>query len=233
MIQENRDFFAAHGVDLGALESSHAKDGNGKKASSRSDTTMLIKNLPHDVVEDELEVMFGRFGAVASLLVPKSKSVALVDFVEPSEARAAFKGLAYRKYHHVPLYLEWAPLGTIDKEKAKAVAKLKPKEAPSSSSAKKEDEEDYSTLFVKNLKFSTDEAALCRHIEDQLGRAAGGECRGCEGRGGTQREAVIALALAPYILRVLLSCCCLSTALLSHTAVITLSRDIGSEFIPY
>jgi len=41
--------------------------------------------------------MFARFGVLSSLLLPASKSVALVDFVEPSEARAAFKGLAYRR----------------------------------------------------------------------------------------------------------------------------------------
>ena len=45
----------------------------------------------------ELETMFARFGVLSSLLLPASKSVALVDFVEPSEARAAFKGLAYRR----------------------------------------------------------------------------------------------------------------------------------------
>jgi multiple RNA-binding domain-containing protein 1 len=32
-----------------------------------------------------------------------------VEFIEPSEARKAFTRLAYTKFKHLPLYLEWAP----------------------------------------------------------------------------------------------------------------------------
>lgn len=56
VVQENRDYFQAHGVDLGALES-HASNN---KASARSTTTLLVKNLPHDVIEEEIESMFSR-----------------------------------------------------------------------------------------------------------------------------------------------------------------------------
>jgi multiple RNA-binding domain-containing protein 1 len=56
VIQENRDYFSAHGVDLAALESSSSTS----KAAARSNTTLLIKNLPHDVVTEELESMFSR-----------------------------------------------------------------------------------------------------------------------------------------------------------------------------
>ena len=126
--------------------------------------------------------------------------MALVDFVEPSEARAAYKGLAYRSYKHVPLYLEWAPLGIMSKPQAGSNSssssssnssssgsgkggdedeKMKKSKDPSSaahdsakpsSSAKSKgvgDEDDgdgvYSTLFVKNLNFVTDEAGLTDH----------------------------------------------------------------------
>ena len=114
---------------------------------------------------------------MATLLIPKSKSVALIDFVEPTDARAAFKGLSYRKYHNVPIYLEWAPTGIIDKNKA-ALAKSKPlkpaevneqshsrSSGPQATSNKEaEDEESYSTLFVKNLNFTSDEESLQHHI---------------------------------------------------------------------
>jgi multiple RNA-binding domain-containing protein 1 len=118
-----------------------------------------------------------RFGSVATLLIPKSKSVALIDFVEPTDARAAFKGLSYRKYHNVPIYLEWAPTGIIDKKKA-VLAKSQPlkakgadeqsrsvSEKPQAAETKEaEDEETYSTLFVKNLNFKSDEESLRQHI---------------------------------------------------------------------
>jgi multiple RNA-binding domain-containing protein 1 len=107
--------------------------------------------------------------------------VALIDFIEPTEARAAFKGLSYRKYHNVPIYLEWAPTGIIDKGKAalakkiaagKKTADLDEKSNPAVRKNKeekekeKEDEESFSTLFVKNLNFTSDEESLRSHIEN-------------------------------------------------------------------
>ena len=189
IIKENRDFFAAHGVDLSALESG----GSNTRGAARSTTTLLVKNLPFDMVTEEVESMFTNFGTTAAFLVPPSKTVALVDFVEPTAARAAFKGLAYRRYKHTPIYLEWAPLGVIDRSKAtaaaavaKAGAKTKgagegegPAAAASAVAATKstkkakseaanedgdDDGESFATLFIKNLSFATDEAALREHI---------------------------------------------------------------------
>jgi multiple RNA-binding domain-containing protein 1 len=37
------------------------------------------------------------------------RSVALVEFLAAADAKRAFKKLAYTRYLHVPLYLEWAP----------------------------------------------------------------------------------------------------------------------------
>lgn len=33
----------------------------------------------------------------------------LVEFIHNSEAKTAFRQLAYSKFKHLPLYLEWAP----------------------------------------------------------------------------------------------------------------------------
>jgi len=188
IIKENRDFFAAHGVDLSALESG----GSNTRGAARSTTTLLVKNLPFDMVTEEVESMFSNFGTTAAFLVPPSKTVALVDFVEPTAARAAFKGLAYRRYKHTPIYLEWAPLGVIDRSKAtaaaavakvgaktkgagegestaaaaSAVAATKSKKSKSEAATADDDDdgESFATLFIKNLSFATDEAALREHI---------------------------------------------------------------------
>ena len=137
----------------------------------------------------------------------------MIDFIEPTEARAAFKGLSYRKYHNVPIYLEWAPLGIIDKGKAALAKKLMKKKEEmkddnnnsnnndqidddiniknnkDSKNNKNDhndknekngklkdknnilinvadDEENFSTLFIKNLNFTTDEDSLKYHIEN-------------------------------------------------------------------
>ncbi len=57
IIQENKSYFAAHGVDITSIESNSAKSKN----IERSTTTILIKNLPYDVVTSEVENMFARF----------------------------------------------------------------------------------------------------------------------------------------------------------------------------
>ena len=107
--------------------------------------------------------------------------MALIDFIEPTEARAAFKGLSYRKYHNVPIYLEWAPTGIIDKGKAALAKKIAAgkktadldktsnpavKKNKEEKEKEKEDEESFSTLFVKNLNFTSDEDSLRSHIEN-------------------------------------------------------------------
>eukprot|EP01038_Epipyxis_sp_PR26KG_P009552 gene9552-12865_t len=173
IIQENADFFASHGININALESNHSK----QKVTKRSTTTILVKNLPYDMVPDELESMFTKYGALSSFLVPKSKSMALVDFNEPSEARAAYKGLAYRNYKHVPIYLEWAPVGLMDKSKIdppiiipiQQLSNATQTTALSSTDMTNiiiEDDisDEYSTLFIKNLNFITEESVLVEHL---------------------------------------------------------------------
>ena len=132
-----------------------------------------------------------------AFLAPPSKTMVVVDFIEPSEARAAQKGLAYRSYKHTPLYLEWAPVNAIDRKKASAASSKtstsssagagasgvitggtsKPTDTSTGSGrAKKsggdngsvedndEDQHQYSSLFIKNLNFSTTEINLKDHL---------------------------------------------------------------------
>jgi len=170
VVTENREYLLQHGVNLEALESATAKNSRG--ASQRSSTTLLIKNLPHDSNEEELAGMFARFGVISQFVMPPSRAVAIIDFAEPTEARQAFKGLAYRKYKHVPLYLEWAPLNVIDKSRAtmsssssSSVSKSKQTgDVKEVNATDNDDDGDYSSLFIKNLSFDTTEERLLNHI---------------------------------------------------------------------
>lgn len=47
---------------------------------------------------------------VGRVLLPPSKTVALVEFLAAADAKRAFKRLACARFQHVLLYLEWAPL---------------------------------------------------------------------------------------------------------------------------
>jgi multiple RNA-binding domain-containing protein 1 len=87
-------------------------------------------------------------------------------------ARAAFHGLAYKRFHHVPLYLEYAPRDVFDAPAPTASPRLggTPEVIPGATSgsavtgiaaADAEDENSESvTLFVKNVSFSTSADAL-------------------------------------------------------------------------
>jgi multiple RNA-binding domain-containing protein 1 len=74
--QENKEYFVSHGVDITALDSVNSTN----KSIQRSTTCLLIKNLPHDLVEDELKSMFTKYGPILSFLIPPSKSMALVNY---------------------------------------------------------------------------------------------------------------------------------------------------------
>lgn len=91
--------------------------------------------------------------------------------VQPVHARAALKGLAYRRYHHTPLYLEWAPLNVVSRDaakngetatdrKEKDPLLLKQNIEPGSVDI----EDSFSTLFVKNFSFSTTEEMIQEHL---------------------------------------------------------------------
>ncbi|XP_046312462.1 probable RNA-binding protein 19 isoform X1 [Marmota monax] len=104
LVQEVRRFLIDNGVSL---------DSFSQAAAERSKTVILAKNLPAGTLAAELQETFGRFGSLGRVLLPEGGVTAIVEFLEPLEARKAFRHLAYSKFHHVPLYLEWAPVGVF------------------------------------------------------------------------------------------------------------------------
>lgn len=159
IVTETKEFFGKHGIVLDAFS---------KK--ERSDTVILVKNIPYGTSEEELRSLFGKHGDLGRVLLPPAKTIAIVEFLEPSEARSAFAALAYRRFKDTLIYLEKAPQGVFNTKYdpeaiAKAAAAEEPKEGKKVVSGSDLvgvdndtvdlDSVEGSTLFVKNLNFTT------------------------------------------------------------------------------
>lgn len=161
IVQETRQFLLDNGVSL---------DSFSQAAGQRSNSVILVKNLPSGVQVEDLEALFSPHGSLGRVLLPPSGLTAIVEFLEPTEAKRAFMKLAYTKFQHVPLYLEWAPVAVFTTPRTPKAAPVT-EDAAAEKTAKEEEEDDDddddeeeslpgSTLFIKNLNFSTTEETL-------------------------------------------------------------------------
>ncbi|KAN0000446.1 hypothetical protein ACTFIZ_000900 [Dictyostelium cf. discoideum] len=104
VINETKKFLEDQGVIIQDI---------GNKGSKRSNTVLLVKNIPFKTQEHELHELFSKFGELSRVVLSPARTIALIEYVHPNEAKIGFKNLAYSKFHHVPLYLEWAPEGVF------------------------------------------------------------------------------------------------------------------------
>eukprot|EP00986_Skeletonema_menzelii_P015693 scaffold12404_cov132-Skeletonema_menzelii.AAC.6 len=163
IIAENREFFFKHGVDVTLTE---------KDSVKRSKTTILVKNLPFDTSLEDLTKVFHAIGGdpPSQILLPPSKTAALVEYGHANDARRAFRRLAYKKFKHIPLYLEWAPLSEESREQNQAtpaadghvVKDVVDKDLKSNvlSTNETADESVCQSIYIKNLNFQTTEDQL-------------------------------------------------------------------------
>lgn len=77
----------------------------------RSTTALLLKNLPYSANAQSLTGMCERHGTLVKFALASPRTLAVAEFAEAADAKAAFKGLAFRRYGDAPLYVEFAPLG--------------------------------------------------------------------------------------------------------------------------
>ncbi|XP_065865872.1 multiple RNA-binding domain-containing protein 1-like [Euphorbia lathyris] len=180
VIAETKKALLSAGVNIKSLEEFAAGKTDGVKRSSH---VLLVKNLPYGSSEGELSKMFGKFGSLEKVILPPTKTLALVVFLEPSEARAAFKGLAYKRYKDAPLYLEWAPSNVLsespvsksNEDSSNAVGEHDAKRVMLEQNVEGISEIDIDpdriesrSLFVKNLNFKTSEDSLKKHFSEQM-----------------------------------------------------------------
>jgi len=191
MINETKTFLEEHGVLLSKFASRPGMNVD------RSDTIMLIKNLPFDTEEQDLRKVLKKYGPIQRLILPPYRTVAVVEYSDNAVAKRAFMGTAYKKFKAVPLYVEWAPKGCLkplDAVQGKGAVVVAPAgkndkiakvekavDAAESDSeddgtekrtagklAVEEEDEAARSLFVKNLHFDTKEES----IRELFGRLA-------------------------------------------------------------
>ncbi|KAM3425753.1 hypothetical protein BST61_g7684 [Cercospora zeina] len=150
IIQETKSYFRQQGVDLDAF-----------KKSARGDTAILVKNIPADCSRDELQRLFDEQGDVKRFLMPPAGTIAIVEYSNPAQCKAAFGTLAYRRVKSSVLFLEKAPKDVFSAKTIDDPATSSTTEGVSklSTSDLKDtvipDAAGSATLFVRNLNFST------------------------------------------------------------------------------
>ena len=172
IIQETKSYLEAQGVLLSSFSS-----------RARSETTILVKNIPYGTTADQIRDMFEPHGDLNRVLVPPAGTMAVVEFDKPDEAAKAFRAVSYRRLGNSVVYLEKGPLGMF--VEGPDPGSSSPAFAPASSSTPQpvtaagqglDDAGDNgeepsisggSTLYVKNLSFSTTQERLTqmfRHL---------------------------------------------------------------------
>lgn len=84
----------------------------------RSATTILVKNIVLRTPEEApaLTRLFSKYGVLELTAFPQSGLFALIRFTQSQDARVAFRRLSFKLFQGAPLYLEWAPVGSIAME---------------------------------------------------------------------------------------------------------------------
>ena len=129
----------------------------------RGDTAILIKNFPFDVKGVDLKGQFEEFGIVSKFLMPPSGTIAIVEYEQADNARAAYRSLAYRKIGGSILFLEKAPKDLfsdrgerLDEGGSSSIkATTKASAADLLARGAEEAVVDTTTLFIGNISFST------------------------------------------------------------------------------
>jgi len=163
IIQETKTYLESQGVSLSSFSS-----------RSRSDTTILVKNIPFGTSEAQIRELFEPHGELVRVLVPPAGTMAVVEYERPDEAAKGFRAVAYRRLGNSIIYLEKGPLGMFvegfvpktDKQ-AEPVASSSTirvaeqiVDGPEAVAEGEPSIQSGTTLYIKNLAFSTTQERL-------------------------------------------------------------------------
>lgn len=171
VIAETKSYFEKEGIVLDALQPRVA----------RSQTIILVKNIPYGTSIQALQDLFEPHGELKRVLLPPAGTIGVVEMKNPMDAGRAFRALAYRRLGNAVLYLEKGPVGMFkdpdavstpaskaaDEQKrlaekvAEAEEKLRDQPA--------DDDEAGATLFLKNLAWATTTERLASVLSSLAG----------------------------------------------------------------
>ncbi|CAK5275172.1 unnamed protein product [Mycena citricolor] len=153
IIQETKTYLESQGVVLESFSS-----------RARSDTVILVKNIPYGTSAEQIRELFEPHGTLTRVVVPPAGTMAVVEFEDASDASTAFRAVAYRRLGNSIVYLERGPQGMfrgavpVATDSATMPVVHGVKIATEDVTEEQEDEPELSagtTLFVKNLAFAT------------------------------------------------------------------------------
>lgn len=87
IINQTRDWMKEHGIDLDKLERTE------RLKCKRSHTVIIIKNIPYNTKESEIKEVFERYGALTRILLAPFNTLAIVEYENEKQAKAAMKNL--------------------------------------------------------------------------------------------------------------------------------------------
>lgn len=161
VISETKSYLTSQGVDLASFAA----------RGPRSETVLLVKNIPYGTGEDGIRQLFDGHGTLTRVLIPPAGTIAIVEFERPDECATAFRSVAYRRLGNAVVYLEKAPAdifaGTISAPEDSPAVGVKPITISENAGSGHDAEGDIAlsagtTLFVKNLSFATGQDKLAR-----------------------------------------------------------------------
>ncbi|CAH2074076.1 unnamed protein product, partial [Thlaspi arvense] len=171
VIAETKEALAKAGVNVTSLEAFATGKGDDKK---RSKHILLVKNLPFASTEKELAQMFGKYARLDKIILPPTKTMALVVCLEAAEAREAYKRMAGKRYKDAPLYLEWAPEDILEPKPLAPDTNENNSDDVGENHVRRVNLEqlvnidtditESSVVYVKNLNFKTSEESLEKHL---------------------------------------------------------------------
>ena len=164
VIQETKAYLTSKGVNIDAFQN-----------PSGDDRSLLVKNFPYGVTIDELRELFEPHGHISQLLMPPAGTMAIVQFGDVGEAAKAIKQLAYKNLKGSVLFLEKGPRGLFDPPNVRDVGEVNPSMGIQNGVQALDKAPDSrvgtisSTLFIRNLNFSTTNARLKEVFEPLAG----------------------------------------------------------------